>query len=217
MPYSRHGQIRQQAFPLWQGPASLIQSDAVTGYAMTGYTALTLTASTGFPGYWESRKVYAPVHEVEQPYVILRAGAWDGFASSRLIRTLGDATPFSVPVRFVKIPLTILYDWFARFQQISVSFLPHDEDVLKRQAVEMSVRVEYYPSATERIWVAPLEPDLTRLWFAVWDEMSALLKQEEPIAYELIEEYFGRDDIDTSGYDHQGYQPEGFPFPQAGP
>ena len=212
MPRYRLWQIGEKAIPLWQGSESLSFSDE-----FTGWMSLALTATTGFPRYYESRKIFAPLDEVEQQYVILRACVWDAPGTNKLIRTLGNATPVSVPVRFVKVPLATLYDWFARFQQISVSFLPNDEDARRGQVVVMSVRVEYHPSATERAWVAPLEPDLTQLWFAVWDEMTALLKQEEPIAYELIEEYFARDDIDTSGYDHQGYQPEGFPFPQAAP
>ncbi|HEX8994415.1 MAG TPA: hypothetical protein VF812_00135 [Ktedonobacterales bacterium] len=206
---SRYGEMRRQAFPLWDGPGS-IEMRELDGGRFYGWSVLSLAARFDYPVLLESRTVYGHLFDEEQAVAILRAVSWDDKEAHRAIREQGQSAPLVMPVRFVRIPLDQLRQWLAIFKDMAIiaeQTLVEDATVPIRR---LRIEWEYTSCVVEKIWKAqgPQHAVLLAAWTQVWQEMGEALRAAPQLDMSEIEEIFDAMQPDTSVYNAQDYRPD---------
>lgn len=211
---TRYGEMRDQAFPIWKGPGSL-QAPALDGTSFYGWSVLSLAARFDYPVLLESRIVYAHLFDSEQQSAVLRAVAWDDRAAHRAILDQGQAAPLNMPVRFVRLPLSLLQHWLAAFKDLAITA---NQAVVEDTAVpirRLRIEWEYTSCAIEKVWKgeAPEHAELLKVWTHVWQEMGEALGTAPQIAPHEVSEVFRAVQPDTSVYQPQAYTPDWLALP----
>lgn len=205
---SFYGRVRSTAYELWRGSDRLAnrEDDNFCG----GYRILRLALRQGTSSdpQIEARAAYAYLASETPPDAILRAMFWDSKTVVRKSRDDPPAdTPFTIPAKFVQIPITQVRQWVQKFDglQTSLQVVSQEDDSLP--ICSLRIETNYVDNVFEKVWrVLPGERDaLTRLWLEVWHEMGHILQTYPAITG--IEESFpcveGRPEV----YDFQAYEP----------
>lgn len=205
---SFYGTVRKAAYALWHGPDYLNDRDDPTLYGGHCTLRLAMRQGTTTHPHLEVRAVYAHLEREGQPDAILRAMSWD---SKSVVRKSRDDpppdAPFTIPVKFVRVPLAQVWQWVRAFDglQMSLQVFPLEDDGLP--ICSLRVETDYVSNAFEKVWqVFPGEQsELLNAWRQVWQEMGQILQASPSLTG--IEESFPHVEGRTEVYDLQGYEP----------
>jgi hypothetical protein len=159
----------------------------------------------------EARAVYAYYDSFvgeAQSDAVLRAVYWDSKTVVSKSRDDPPAdTPFTIPAKFVQVPITQVRQWVQAFDslQTSLQVVSRPDDSLP--ICSLRIETNYVDNVFEKVWqVLPGERDeLTRVWLHIWHEMGKAL-HVCPIITDITES-FPHIEGKPEAYDFQAYEP----------
>lgn len=207
---SFYGQVRSTAYNLWRGSDWLANRDDSNFCGGHRILRLAMRQGTSSDPQIETRAVYAYVADETQPDAIVRAVFWDSKTVVRRgHRDPNDPpanTPFTIPAKFVQIPITHVRRWVQRFDglQTSLQVVSVEEDL---PICSLRIETSYVDNVFEKVWqVLPGEQDeITRIWLEVWHEMGHMLQTCQALT--SVKESFPCVEGKPEVYDLQAYEP----------
>lgn len=205
---SFYGQVRTTAYNLWHGSDYLIKQDESNYCGGHCILRLALRQRDSTHPLLEARAVYAYLAHETQPDAILRAMSWDSKTVVSKSRDDPPAdTPFTIPAKFVQVPITQVRQWVQTFAglQTSLQIVSLPDDSLP--ICSLRIETNYIDNAFEKVWqVLPGERDeLTRIWLEVWHKMGKMLQTCPAIT--SVQESFPCIEGKPEVYDFQAYEP----------
>ncbi len=207
---SFYGHVHSTAFDLWDGPDYVEKrkkgnEDDFLG----GGRVLRLAIRKGEAAMpmIESRAVYAYLNPDESQDTLLRGMYWDNTAISYRTRDTSIDTPFTIAVKFVRLPLALLQQWIHSLENIptTIQTTSWEDDTL--QICTLRVETDGVSSVFEKTWqvVEGENVELNRAWQDIWRQMEQILQTSPTLTN--IEESFPCIEIQPDVYDSHAYQP----------
>jgi hypothetical protein len=209
---SLKGQVGIHSQTILQGPQSITLPETGEKLSFYGWATLALrTVSPTLPSQFESRIVYANLHDTEQEFVILRAAFWDWKVARQAIQEQGESYKPVIPVRFIKIPIDQLKGWLSNFIELSIIVGGFCENNDKIPIRGLRVERDYTACIFEKVWQAEDSEHipLNSQWNQIWQQMTEALTTAPIITY--LVESFWLTQMEIN-YDFQLYRPNHFEF-----
>jgi len=181
-----YGHVRRTAYNLWEGPdyvESVKKDDEDDFWGGGRVLRLAIRKGEAAKPMIESRAVYAYLNPDESQNTLLRGMYWDNTALSFRTRSTPIDTPFTIAVKFVRLPLALLQQWIHSLKNIptTIQTTSHEDDTL--QICTLRVETDGVSSVFEKTWqvVEGENIELNRAWQAIWQQMGESLQTAPPL------------------------------------